>query len=140
MKRAALLAIAGVIGIIVAVDLRMAPLVTDVVKRLPGRDTTGHFVLFAVLSLLINLAFARSRIGGRELGVPLCTGLLLVVLTLEEYSQKLIPGRDFNLTDLGASVAGAVLFAVAAWAILARTSFRRVEGARGSVNDTQLPS
>ena len=140
MKRVALFAIAGVVGIIVAVDLRMAPLVMELVRRVPGRDTTGHFVLFGILSLLINLAFARSRIRGREAGVGLCTGLLLAAIALEEYSQKLIPGRDFNLTDLGSSVAGTVLFAAAAWAILARTPFGRIDVASDSVNDTQLPS
>lgn len=124
MKHAALLAIAGVVGLIVAVDLRLAPYVMELVKRVPGRDTTGHFVLFGGLSLLINLAFARSQIAGRELGVRVCTGLLLAAIVLEEYSQKLIPGRDFNLVDLGSSVAGTVLFAVIAWAILGRSRER----------------
>ncbi len=124
MKRAALLAIAGVVGIIVALDLRAAPYVMEVVRRVPGRDTTGHFVLFGALSLLINLAFAGSRVRGRELGVQMCTGLLLAAIVLEEYSQKLIPGRDFNLTDLGSSVAGTLLFAVVAWAIMARARAR----------------
>jgi VanZ family protein len=101
-----------------AVNLQAAPWLVTIVKKIPGRDLTAHFVLFGGLSLLLNLAFAQSRIRGRELGVPVLSGVLLVVIALEEYSQKMIPRRDFSIDDLLASIAGVVLFAAIAWAIL----------------------
>jgi hypothetical protein len=121
MKTAALLSIAGITALIVAINLRMAPWVVTVVRNVPGRDTTGHVVLFGIVSLLVNLAFARSRVRGRELGVPVCTTLLLLVITLEEYSQKWVPNRDFSTTDLGASFVGTLVCAGVAWIILARS-------------------
>lgn len=124
MKSAALLAIGAVVTVIMAVNLQWAPWLIPIVKRIPGRDLTAHFVLFGVLSLLVNLAFARSRVRGRELGVTAITSVLLVAIALEEYSQKMIPRRDFNMNDLGASVAGALLFAAIAWGVLARTAPR----------------
>lgn len=124
MKRAAWFSIAAVVALTIALDLRLAPWLLQVVKQVPGRDITGHFVLFGALSLLVNLAFARSRFRGRELGVPSCTGLLLLAVSAEEASQKLIPRRDFSMTDLGASVIGVLIFAAIAWGILAYYSSR----------------
>lgn len=125
MKRAAWLAIAGVVGLIVAINLHLVPGVVTLTKRIPGRDTTTHFLVFGGLSLIVNLAFARSRFRGRELGVSGCTGLLLVAIALEEFSQKWIPLRDFTFTDMGASFAGALVFALLAWILLAREASRR---------------
>lgn len=130
MKSAATLAIAGVVAIIVAINLRMAPWVTTVVRNVPGRDTTGHVVLFGILSLLVNLAFARSRVRDRELGVPVCTSLLLIAIALEESSQKLLPNRDFSMTDLGASFAGALVGAAIAWITLARRASKQPSSAQ----------
>ena len=93
------------------------------------RSILGHVLLFGIVSLLVNLAFARTRVRGRELGVPLCTGLLLVAITLEEYSQKLVPNRDFSMTDLGASFAGALVGAAIAWITLARRASKQPSSA-----------
>jgi VanZ family protein len=121
MKSAALLSIAAMVAITLAINLRLAPWIMTVVRQVPGRDMTGHVVLFGVVSLLVNLAFARSRVWGRELGVPLCTALLLVGIALEEYSQKWVPNRDFSMSDLGASYAGTLVAALVAWIILSRS-------------------
>lgn len=94
-------------------SLGYGPLLFGFVLDVPGGDVTAHVVLMGLLSLTVNLAVSRSR---RPLGVVPCTALLLVAVTLEELSQKLIPTRTFSLVDLAASYAGILAFAgLAAW-------------------------
>jgi VanZ family protein len=67
----------------------------------------GHFLLYGILALLLNLALFRSRPGQRRswLAVPL--GLTLVLLIgLEELSQQYFSSRTFDLVDLTFSYLG----------------------------------
>ncbi|MGB7876371.1 MAG: VanZ family protein [Anaerolineales bacterium] len=89
------------------------------VKRfidVPGVDKAGHFILFGILSFLLNksvLALRPNRIPARLI---LTVSLLLsIVIGFEEWSQSLFPARTMSLADLLASYAGVAAFAILAY-------------------------
>jgi len=80
------------------------------VYSFPYGDKAGHFILFGILSLLVNLTFLRSR--PRSNPRPLIfgvTALLLAVIATEEWSQRFFPQRTSDWLDLCSSLAGVAL-------------------------------
>ncbi len=102
----------GVFGVLVALTLYL--LVNSSYRfqffsfmaDIPGQDRTGHFFIFCLLCATVNLGFAKLRVKGRPLGMRLLTLLVILVATLEEYSQSMIPWRTADLMDLLAGYAG----------------------------------
>jgi VanZ family protein len=92
---------------------------------LPGglSDKVAHAAEYAVLGLLLTRALA----GPRWLPTPVPYAVSAVALAglyglSDECHQLLVPGRDFDLMDLAADVAGATAAAVAlsGWGIIRR--------------------
>ncbi len=78
----------------------------------PYGDKVGHFVLYGVLSLLVNLAVFEAWPRGDRLSLALRASLLLALLIgLEEYSQRWFRTRHSSWTDLLASYLGVAFFA-----------------------------
>jgi VanZ family protein len=76
------------------------------VRQVPAGDKLGHFVLFGILSFLVNLI---SRGAGFKLGrIVLLKGSAIVigVVTAEEFSQLFFRSRSFDLFDLAADLLG----------------------------------
>jgi len=73
-------------------------------------DKAGHFVLFGLLSLTVNLAVfeARPSQDRKSLAIKACL-VLAVLMALEEFSQIWIPARSFDLLDLTAGYLGVAL-------------------------------
>lgn len=74
-------------------------------------DKLGHAVLFGMLALLANLA-TRHRHSW------IATGLVALAATVDEFSQRFLANRSFDLLDLlasliGIAVAGAIATAIA---------------------------
>ncbi len=82
----------------------------EVVHRLPAGDKLLHFGLMGLLALLANFAFPRARLVVRELRLTLPTLVVLIVATLEEWSQVYLAARTFSWRDLLANYAGILLF------------------------------
>jgi polysaccharide biosynthesis protein VpsQ len=79
--------------------------------RIPYADKVGHFVLYGVLALLINLTLFRSVPNRNRIWLALSSGLILIVLIgIEEFSQRNFPNRTFSLEDLTASYLGVIFF------------------------------
>jgi VanZ family protein len=86
------------------------------IPRMPYADKAGHFLLFGILALLVDLTLFRSlppstalRTSRRRIAVV--SGLVLaLVIGLEEYSQKYFADRTFSLSDLTASYLGLISF------------------------------
>ena len=79
-------------------------------RLVPGEDKTVHFVLFGMLSLILNVVWQSSRL---RLGrLALLKGSLIVSLfaMAEEISQLFFRSRTFDLVDLGAGLVGIWLF------------------------------
>ncbi|MGI9431306.1 MAG: VanZ family protein [Myxococcota bacterium] len=76
------------------------------VRHIPGRDLTGHFVLFGLLAFLSISSIERPvPREGRVARIRWALALSALV-ALEEGSQAFIPSRSFSLWDLSASWAG----------------------------------
>jgi len=79
-------------------------------RLVPGGDKTGHFVLFGLLSLLLNVVLQSSDL---RLGrLVLLKGSLIVSVFAagEEISQLFFRSRTFDLMDLSAGLVGIWLF------------------------------
>lgn len=86
------------------------------VRALPFGDKLGHFLLMGMLSLLVNLCLSCRRV--KVGGVRLLAGSLVVMLlvTVEEFSQLYVASRSFDLIDLLCDGLGILLFGrLACW-------------------------
>ena len=84
----------------------------------PYGDKVGHFILYGILTLLIDLTLlpssarkSSSTIISSRRRVAVRVGLFLAVaITVEEFSQQYFSNRTFDMIDLGASVLGVMFF------------------------------
>lgn len=86
-------------------------------NHLPYGDKIGHFCLFGFLTLCINLALKCRAIQLGRLRIYWGTACVTTFVVAEEFSQKFIPSRTFDLTDLAADAAGISLFTVLSYAL-----------------------
>ena len=81
------------------------------INEIPNSDKAGHFLLFGILALLLNLTFIRSLPNRDPRLVALSIGLILTLLIgAEEYSQQFFNSRTFSLLDLAFSYIGVIFF------------------------------
>ncbi len=115
----------AIVMIVVLADTRHLGML-GVIYDFPYGDKVGHFLLFGVLSLLVNLAlleFWREQHPWRQaLKINLVLALLIGA---EELSQRWIPTRTSSWADLAASYLGVSLFA----GVALQTAKRRGEKA-----------
>ena len=88
----------------------------ELVAAIPYGDKLGHFCLFGLLTLFINLAFKfkTKNVAGR----PIYLAVLIVstFVILEELSQHFVESRTLDFVDLIADFAGIAAFsAISAW-------------------------
>jgi polysaccharide biosynthesis protein VpsQ len=82
-----------------------------VVYRIPFADKVGHFILYGILALLMNLTLFRSLPHRNRISIALIVGVTLALLIgLEEFSQRSFSNRTFGLDDLSASYLGVIVF------------------------------
>lgn len=105
-----------IVAIVIGADADRLPRPVDYLYHFPGGDKAGHFILFGILSYLLNKSSTvlfPQRDARRTI---LTTSLLLsIVIGLEEWSQSLFPSRSMSLADLIASYAGVCVFAILAY-------------------------
>jgi VanZ family protein len=81
------------------------------IMQFPYADKAGHFILYGILALLINLTLFRSVPPGSRKRVAWISSLILALLIgLEEFSQQYFANRTFSLSDLSASYLGVMVF------------------------------
>jgi polysaccharide biosynthesis protein VpsQ len=98
------------VGVIVFADLGMLDIV-GFVNRIPYGDKAGHFILYGILTLLIDLALFRSRPDlSRHLLLSRAALILALLIGLEEFSQQFFAQRTFDLIDLAFSYLGVIFF------------------------------
>jgi VanZ family protein len=99
-----------IILIIVLADLGKLGIL-QTINRIPLGDKAGHFILYGILTLLINLTLFRSIPFQSRTRIAVIIGLILALLIgLEEFSQRNFPSRTFSLGDLTASYLGVIFF------------------------------
>jgi polysaccharide biosynthesis protein VpsQ len=125
--RRAKIALAGFVGfltlLVLLADSGRGRTVFGLVHSVPGGDKAGHFLLFGILSFLVNLLMrgAEARVLGRPFFKSSVT--LMSIVTLEECSQVFFRSRTFDLVDLGADALGIYLFA---WLAMRYLDWKRV--------------
>src|SRR5512142_2587555 len=88
-----------IILIIVLADLGRLGIL-NYINRIPYADKAGHFILYGILALLINLTLFRSFPSRSRIRVAVVSGLILALLIgLEEFSQRNFATRTFSLGD-----------------------------------------
>jgi len=99
-----------IILIIVLADMGKLGLLRFV-NQIPFGDKAGHFMLYGILTLLIDLTLFRSLPLQSPNLLAVKYGLILALLIgLEEYSQQFFASRTFSLRDLTASYLGVIFF------------------------------
>jgi VanZ family protein len=85
--------------------------VLAVLYHIPFADKAGHFILYGILTLLINLTLFRAVPLPNRKWAALLSGVILALLIgLEEFSQRSFSNRTFDLIDLSASYLGLIFF------------------------------
>ena len=78
----------------------------QITRAVPGRDKTVHFFLAGTMALLLNFSWRADhwRLGP----LPIQKGSVVVALiaTLEEFSQRFVRLRSFDLEDLVSDYVG----------------------------------
>lgn len=75
-------------------------------RYVPGRDLTGHFGLYALLSFAFTRWVARPTAAATRTARIRIVTVLAILVALEEVSQSLVSARTFSLLDLVASLSG----------------------------------
>ncbi len=94
--------------IVLLADLGRLPL--GAVRGIPYYDTGLHFLLFGLAGLLVHRALDRRWVRLGPVPLPLGPSVLVVVISIEELAQRLLPTRTWELSDLIAGVLGVILF------------------------------
>jgi hypothetical protein len=98
-----------IILIIIAADLGWSGRFFPWVAYVPGQDVTAHFILIGSLAMLVNLALNRRSLRNARRSVQFGSVIVLLVVTIEEFSQLWISTRGFSLYDLSADILGILI-------------------------------
>jgi VanZ family protein len=111
MKWLAILFTLFILLVIVLADMGVLAHYVGFVYSFPFGDKAGHFILYGILTLLIDLALFRSFPDRSPGKIAVRCGLVLALLIgLEELSQQYFSSRTFDLVDLTFSYLGVVFF------------------------------
>ncbi len=122
MKRLTFFFTLFIIAIIVLADLGILSQLLSFVYQVPYGDKAGHFILYGILTFLINLTTFEARPDQNRKMVAIKIGLVLALLIgLEEFSQRFFVDRTFSLLDLSFSYLGVIVFSWLALKIKSRT-------------------
>jgi len=113
--------------IVILANLDQFPQPIKYLYDFPGGDKVGHFVLFGILSFLLNRSAMTFCPKWNSTRLVLTVSLLLaIVIGLEEWSQSLFPARTMSAIDLLASYTGVTVFAFLAWYLNRRQRIREI--------------
>jgi VanZ family protein len=105
-----------IVGIVIGANTDQFPSILKSLYDFPGGDKMGHFLLFGILSFLLNKSALALLPKYNPTRIILTVSLLLsIIIGLEEWSQTMFPARTMSFADLIASYAGVLVFAVLAY-------------------------
>ncbi|MCE9554026.1 MAG: hypothetical protein K8T91_11710 [Planctomycetes bacterium] len=100
----------ALIALVATADAGLAEPMFEIVHRVPLGDKIGHVLLLGTMSLLLNLALRVSRFHWGRFHPLQGTAILLVLATLEEFSQLASTHRTFSFGDAASNAVGIVTF------------------------------
>jgi hypothetical protein len=98
-------------------DLDQENLIMDIGHSVPFGDKIGHFLLFGILALLLNMALGFKQLSIASRRFHLGSILVLVFAICEEFTQLAFETRTFDIVD--------ILFDLFGIGLLSSISFRR---------------
>lgn len=123
-----LLGAAAVLGAIVLFSVladtrHLGPL--GVVYEYPHGDKAGHFLLFGLLTFMVDMTALRLFPNESRFRVMLRSTLLVMAyMALDEFSQIFFPSRDPDVFDLLSGYAGVAVAVVVALFVMSRPGRR----------------
>ena len=112
MIRIALLYAIAMAALVCAADAGWLLRLADFVHDWPHLDKVIHFTLYGVLALLANLAILGTGRWSALRSIVTGSVLVLIVATVEEYSNQFVAIRDYSLGDLAANYLGILVVGV----------------------------
>ena len=98
-------------AIVIGADLGVLNPVSGWLHSVPYGDKTCHFVFVGLMSFFVSASLSMNLQRKRKRTTVLATILVLVVLTsLEEFSQSMLAHRRFSELDMLANIAGTCIF------------------------------
>jgi polysaccharide biosynthesis protein VpsQ len=111
MKWLAILFTLFILLVIILADAGILSHYVGFIYEFPYGDKAGHFILYGILTLFLDLALFRARPDQNRRRLALQCGLVLALLIgLEEFSQQYFSSRTFDLVDLTFSYLGVIFF------------------------------
>ena len=99
-----------IVLIIVLADLGQLGIL-GAINKIPFGDKAGHFILYGILTLLIDLTLFRSLPFQNPRRMTVISGLILALLIgVEELSQQFFASRTVSFQDLFAGYLGVIFF------------------------------
>jgi uncharacterized membrane protein YhaH (DUF805 family) len=95
--------------LIVLADLDKENPILYIGHKVPFGDKIGHFMLYGLLALLINIALKFKKIHYKNVSWLLGSSMVLIFAISEEFSQLAFESRTFDFVDMLFNVLG-VLF------------------------------
>lgn len=110
MKRIAILFSIFILMVILAADLGVGSPFFALVRRVPGADKTGHFILIGLLAFFV--IWAVMDVSSRSSRSACIKSMLVLaaIITLEELTQLFLRFRGFSYADLAFDYLGILLF------------------------------
>ncbi len=99
-----------IVGIIVLADYKGTAHVLNFVGEIPYGDKLGHFFLMGIFSFLVNLVLQAREIQIWKIRYLSGSLIVLLIVTIEEFSQIFISGRSFDYGDLVFDYLGVFVF------------------------------
>jgi VanZ family protein len=122
------LLIAWVLAIIIISSTPSVPVLKIHTAKAEIRlDYLIHFCEYGVLTFMAFLTFASNEFKISNKKIILITICLIAFAILDEYHQKLIPGRSFNVKDIISNISGilaTLIFCVVVFRKTVITHFR----------------
>lgn len=95
-------------AVIVVMDIAKDNVFLRVTSNIPHADKLSHFLLFGMLTFLVNISLPHKKIRF----IPLGSLLVFIFSILEEASQFFIETRNFDLVDLTSNFLGIWFFTI----------------------------
>jgi polysaccharide biosynthesis protein VpsQ len=106
-----------IIWMIVQADSDQKNIIIELGRAIPWGDKIGHFSLFGIMALLLNIAIEFKQIKVSVRRFHLGSVIVFSFAVLEEFTQLLFSTRTFDLVDM--------LFDLLGIGLLSSVAFRR---------------
>jgi len=99
----------------------------EFVRHIPAGDKVGHFVLYGILSFLVNYVCSCAEFRFGNLRLKKGSVLIMIPVIVEEFTQLFFKTRSFDVLDLVAGALGIWFFGLVAARFLRWRQGRQVD-------------